>query len=170
MSTRQLEHQEIKNQQHNFPLVLVCHNISSPENMGMLFRISEAMGVEHLYLCGDTPTPEHRRVQKTSRSTQKYIKHSYTNDASVLVQNLKNEGYTLIALEVTNNSQVLSKVDFRSFEKFALIPGNEQHGVAPELLNLVDLSIEIPMYGKNTSINVVNAVSITLYEIAKQLS
>lgn len=168
MPSRQLEHQEINNQQHQFPLVLVCNAIASPENVGMLFRISEAMGVQKIFLCGNTPTPEHKKVQKTSRSTEKYIPYTYAAHALPLIQKLKSEGYTIIALEVTNDSQVLSQVDFTNYEKIALIPGNEQHGVAAEILEETERCIEIPMYGKNTSINVVNAVSIALYEVVKQ--
>ncbi len=170
MPTRQLEHHEVHNNHKTFPIVVLCHDINSPENIGMTFRISEAMGVEKIYLSGNTPTPENKKVQKTSRSTEKYIPYSYQSNVIPLLQKLKDEGYTLIALEVTNDSKVLSSVDFCMYKKIALIPGNEQNGVSPEILELIDLSVEIPMYGKNTSINVVNATSIALYEITKQFN
>ena len=169
MQTRQLEHHEIKNQEQKFPLVVVCNDITSAENVGMIFRISEAMGVEAIYLCGDTPGPEHKKVKKTSRSTEKYIDHRSVEDITKLMQELKTKGYTNVALEVTNNSTPLNKTDFTQWEKIALIIGNEQHGVDDEVLKAVDASVEIPMYGKNTSINVVNSLSIGLYEVTRQL-
>jgi len=170
MTSRQLEHHEICNRKQAFPLVLIGHDITSPENLGMLFRMSEAMGVAHFYLSGNSPSASHRRVKKTARSTVKYVQNSRVSHPLELMSDLKKRGYTLVALEVTNDSQILHQVDFSSFEKIALIPGNEQDGLAPEILEAADLSIEIPMYGHNTSINVVNAVSIALYEIRKQLS
>lgn len=167
---RQLEHQEINNTPHAFPLCIVCNDITAPDNVGMLFRISEAMGVEHLYLCGNTPSIKHKRVQKTSRSTQNNMAHSQHADAISILEKLKKDGYTLIALEITDQSQSLSEIDFTSFEKIALIPGNEQYGVGQEILDMVDFSVEINMFGKNTSMNIVNSVSIALYEITKQIS
>lgn len=170
MPTRQLEHQEIHNEERQFPICVICDNITSAENVGMIFRTSEAMGVEHIYLCGDTPGPEHKKVLKTSRSTEKNVNHSKHTSTLEAVLELKNKGYTIAALELTNDSQTLSSVDFTKWEKIAIILGNEQHGVDHEVLNAADLSMAIKMFGKNTSINVVNSLSIALYEVTRQTS
>lgn len=170
METRQLEHHEIKNKELKFPIVVVCDNITSPENVGMIFRIAEAMGIAMIYLCGDTPSPEHKRVKKTSRSTEKYLDYISIEETSELMDELKAKSFQTIALELTNNSTALDHTDFSVFDKIALIVGNEQHGVAQEVLDNVDASVEITMFGKNTSINVVNSLSIALYEITKQFN
>ncbi len=166
---RQLEHNEIQNQMCQFPLCVICDNITSPENVGMIFRICEAMGVEQIYLCGDTPTPQHKKVQKTSRSTEKYVSYSSCQDILELISNLKQDGYMVLALEITDKSKILHETDFNKYDKIAVVIGNEQHGVAPQVLKNVNLSAEIRMFGKNTSINVVNSLSIALYEITRQI-
>lgn len=170
MPTRQLEHIEIENEEQKFPIVVICDNITSAENVGMIFRISEAMGVEHIYLCGDTLSPAHKKVQKTSRSTEKNVIYSSKKSTLKTVQELQNDGYKTVALEITNDCKLLGEADFKSLGKIALVLGNEQHGVDHDVLNTVDLSVAIKMFGKNTSINVVNSLSIALYEITKQLS
>jgi len=170
MPTLQLEHNEIQNTQRQFPIAVICDNITSAENVGMVFRISEAMGVEHIYLCGETLGPDHKKVQKTSRSTEKYVKYSSYASTLETVTKLKELGYTIAALELTNNSLVLHKAPLSQYNKIALIIGNEQHGVDAQVLEAVDLSLAIEMYGKNTSINVVNSLSIALYELTRQLS
>lgn len=170
MTTRQLEHQEIINDQRQFPISVVCDHITSAENVGMIFRISEAMGVAHVYLCGDTPSTDHKKVKKTSRSTEKNLDYSSYESTVELVKHLQENGHTTIALELTNNSQTLHQVDFANYQKIAIILGNEQHGVDAKVLETIDLSMAIPMYGKNTSINVVNSLSIALYECTRQLT
>lgn len=170
MATLQLEHNEIHNEERKFPIAVVCDNITSAENVGMIFRISEAMGVEHIYLCGDTLGPDHKKVLKTSRSTEKYVNHTSSASTLASVLELKAQGYNIVALEVTNDSLILNEADLSPFAKIALVIGNEQHGVDAEILKAVDLSLAIKMFGKNTSINVVNSLSIALYEITKQLS
>lgn len=168
MPTVQLEHKDIHNNQRQFPLCVICDQLTSAVNVGMAFRISEAMGVSNLYLCGETPSSEHKKVQKTSRSTDKYVRHTYYLNTLDAIVELKKQGYTIVALEITNESQLLNDTNFNALEKIALIIGNEQHGVDHEVLKMCDLSVAIPMYGRNTSINVVNSLSIALYEITKQ--
>ncbi|MDA3853915.1 MAG: hypothetical protein PF444_06710 [Bacteroidales bacterium] len=170
MSTQQLEHQEIHNEERQFPISVICDNITSAENVGMVFRISEAMGVAHIYLCGDTLGPDHKKVLKTSRSTEKHVSYSSSPSTLDSILELKKQGFTIVALEVTNDSLYLNEADLSQYAKIALIIGNEQHGVDAEVLKAVDLSLAIKMFGKNTSINVVNSLAIALYEITRQLT
>jgi tRNA G18 (ribose-2'-O)-methylase SpoU len=167
---RQLEHEEVQNTQRKFPVRVICNDITSAENVGMIFRISEAMGVEQIHLCGSTPTTENKKLLRTSRSTEKNVGHSHVEDISALLEKLKGEGFTIASLEITNKSRELSSIDFKPMHKIAIVVGNEQYGVQHEVLNKSDLTVEIKMYGKNTSINVVNSLSIMLYEVTRQLS
>ena len=170
MSVRQLEHSEINNEQKKFPICVICDGITSAENVGMIFRISEAMGVPFIYLCGSTPTPVHKKVLKTARSTVKNIPYQYEPNIISVIHTLRKEGYTIAALEVTSASHPLSEFDFKPFPKVAVIIGNEQNGVQEEVLRLTDVAIAIKMYGQNTSINVVHSLSIALYEITRQIA
>lgn len=68
-SIEQLSHDQVKNHQRQFPLVIVCQSVADPLNIGALFRLADAMGVTAVYCCGESPVPPHRRIAKTSRST-----------------------------------------------------------------------------------------------------
>ena len=165
----QLTHSETINLSKTFPLVVLCENFLSPENVGMTFRICEAMGVEHLYLTGSSPNLPNRKVVKAARSAHKQVPYSHQLDTAGLLQQLKQDGYTLIGLEITNQSKDIRSFDFKSSEKIAFVAGAERYGISAATLQVLDGTVHIPMYGVGTSMNVVTALSIGLYEITKQL-
>ncbi len=168
MKVRQLAHEEINNRQRQFPLQVIAENISSPENVGMIFRICEAMGVKALLLSGESPIPPKRKISKTARSAEKMVTHRYEPRSSGLIQQLQQEGYLVYALEITNTSEDIRGVKFNSNQAVALLVGGERNGVDQASLDLVDGCLSIPLYGLNTSINVVTALSIGLYEVTRQ--
>jgi len=165
----QLTHSEITNLSKTFPLVVLCENFLSPENVGMTFRICEAMGVAHLYLTGSSPNLPNRKVVKAARSAHKRVSYSHQLDTTDLLQQLKKEGYQLIGLEITNQSADIRSFDFKPFEKIAFVVGAERYGISEATLQILDATVHIPMYGVGTSMNVVTALSIGLYELTKQL-
>ena len=169
MENRQLEHYEIRNSERNFPLSVICENIETPENIGMVFRICEAMGVERIILTGTSITPPNRKISKVSRSTDKNLPYMYYKNTVKAVDGLKEQGYQIVALEITESSKNLSQAKFLSDKRYALIIGSEKHGVNTETLCCVDLCLEIELFGKNTSINVVSALAIALYEVTRQI-
>ena len=166
----QLKHGELKNHSHNIPLVVLCENFLSPENVGMAFRLCDAMGVQHLYLSGSTPTLPNRKLAKAARSAHKKIPYTHTLDTASLLEQLKTDGYTLIGLEITNQSEDIRTFDFKSIEKIALIAGAERYGISAATLHALDFTVHIPMFGTGSSMNVVTAISIGLYEITRQLT
>lgn len=166
---KQLTHTETVNLSRTFPLVIICEDFQSPENIGMTFRIADAMGVAHLYLAGNSPTLPHRKITKTARSADKRVPYSHHLDTSDLLQQLKQEGYQLIGLEITNQSKDIRSFNFANFDKIAFIAGAERYGISEATLTTLDATVYIPMYGVGTSMNVVTALSIGLYEITKQL-
>ena len=165
----QLTHSETINLSKTFPIIVVCENFQSPENIGMTFRIGDAMGITHLYLTGNSPTLPNRKISKAARSAHKRVPFSHHLDTAGLLEQLKQEGYTLIGLEITNQSQDIRSFDFSKLEKIAFITGAERYGVSEATLQALDATVHIPMYGVGTSMNVVTALSIGLYEITKQL-
>lgn len=169
MKTVQLDHKEVKNNLRKFPIRVVCDDINSAENVGMIFRISEAMGVEHIYLCGHTVCPPNKKLLRTARSTEKVMAYSYHENAKTAIDDLKQREYTVISLEITNTSKEIGAIDFSEFSGYAIIVGNENKGVSEELLKISALTAQIRMFGQNSSINVVNALSIALYELTKQV-
>ena len=167
---KQLTHSESINQSRKFPVIVICENFLSPENVGMTFRICDAMGVEHLYLGGSTPTLPNRKLVKAARAAHKKVPFTHKLDIASLLVQLKQEGYTLIGLEITNQSKDICTFDFASLGKIAFIAGAERYGISEATLNTLDTTVHIPMYGEGSSMNVVTALSIGLYEITKQFA
>ena len=164
---KQLSHENVENTQQKFPITIVCDAIRTPENIGMCFRISESFGVEKIYFHENSPTVENRKVINTARNTINQIEHDYYNDFDSLINKLKDEGNTIIGIEITNKSIDIQDFNFKNHEKIVLLLGSERNGI--ENVNLVDYTISIPMYGRNSSMNVVHSLAITLYEITNQI-
>lgn len=169
MENRQLKHEEVKTELRKFPITVICENIESPENVGMIFRNCEAMGVERIYFTGTSIVPPNRKIRKISRATDRLVEFKYVKDTRELIANLKAEAYKVWAVEITSASKSLHQACFTNEQKNAFIIGSEKHGVEADTLTQVHGSIEIPLYGSNTSINVVSALTIVLYEVVKQL-
>lgn len=175
MSNRQLEHAdhlENKNtkKKGNRQISLLAHNITVPMNVGSLFRTSDALGVEKIYLSGDTPTPPNNKIRKTSRSTEKYVPYETVENPVELINRLKEENYTIIALEITSDSIPLQELDLEKDQKICLILGSENTGVSEDLLKLSDITTHIPMLGKNSSMNVATACGIAVYGLTLALN
>ena len=168
MKNRQLKHAEVVNPTTKYPIIVVLENIESPENVGMIFRISEAMGISQIYLTGSSLRLPNRKAEKVSRSTIRNIAYTHCESTTELILKLSSEGYKIYAIEVTESAKLLHTVSFDSSVKYAFIVGSEKHGITHETLNKVNNCVAIEMYGNNTSINVVTALSITLYEVTRQ--
>lgn len=169
----QLTHEEHRQSDIIFPLSIIANDINNPLNVGGLFRLSDALGIETLYLCGDTPTPPNAKIKKTSRSTEKNVAFNYQPDAAALVTELKASGVLIVALEITSSSIAISSDEFAKMldngKPVCLIPGSENTGVSDSLLSLSDVTVHIPMYGNNSSMNIVSATSIACFEITRIL-
>lgn len=167
MKTKQLTHKEVINTVKNKEVIVVTENIRTPENVGMLFRISEAFGVKKIFLVGDSPDLNNKKVLRTARNTQKELNITFLEESQLLINSLKKENYTLIGLEQTNTSVNLKEIDFSKDKKIALFIGAERFGIDEKTLENLDTTVHINMFGKNSSINVVNALGICLYEIMR---
>ena len=165
----QLTHYTTKFNQQQFPITVVSENVSNAPNIGSLFRACDAFGIEKLIFCG-TDIPLGRKMTKTSRSTEKSVNYQIQKSALEVVTKLKQDNYFIISLEISTNSQALNNINFNIGKPIAIIIGDENFGVSEDILNISDAIVHINMYGQNSSMNVVQATSITLYEITKQLS
>ncbi|QGK73068.1 TrmH family RNA methyltransferase [Flavobacterium sp. SLB02] len=161
----QLTHQENQFERKTFPITLVCDHIYFQQNIGSLFRISEAFGVENIIFLGkDIPlTP--RKINKTSRSTHLHVPHTIIEGSTELVDFLLQNNFEIIALEIASNSKPLKEIVVPDNKKIALLLGSEIDGISDELLKISNQIVHINMFGKNSSMNVVQAASIALYEI-----
>jgi len=108
-------------------------------------------------------------MAKTSRATENVVKYETQEDINDVVAELKNKRHYLVALEITSESKSIQNFSFPTNQPISLIVGDENFGVSEDVLQLCNAVIHIPMYGQNSSMNVVQATNIALYEITKQL-
>jgi len=159
-------------------IIVIAHDIRSTHNVGSLLRTCEGLGVAHVYFTGYTPYPAlpandtrlphiaqklTRQIQKTALGAEALVPWSQQGDVSTCVEQLRADGYQIIALEQTAGSVPLPV--FQPAKKVALLLGREVEGIAPEVLALCDAAIEIPMFGRKESFNVVQAAAMALYHI-----
>lgn len=149
--------------------VVILDNIRSIHNVGSIFRTSDALGVDKIYLCGCTPTPkdrfgrERQDLAKVALGAEKDIEWEYVKDTKDIVKKLKKERYQIIAVEQAKNS-----IDYREVKiKYptALIMGNEVGGIEKETLKLAGSIAEIPMNGNKESLNVSVSFGIVGYQL-----
>ncbi len=152
-----------------FPIMLVCDGVESPSNIGSLFRICDAFGVSEIIFCNSDLNIKSPRLQKTARSTQNRVAYSNSSDIIETIVELNKNDFTTVALEITDSSISLEKLFLEKDQKIALIIGNEQQGVSEKVLQLVEKTTHIEMYGENSSMNVVQATSIALHSIINKL-
>jgi tRNA G18 (ribose-2'-O)-methylase SpoU len=164
----QLTHYDIENNQKKFPITIVCDAIRTPENIGMCFRISESFGVNKIYFHESSPSIENRIVKKTARNTINQIEHDTYRDFNDIIHQLKAAGNIIIGIEITDKSINIQDFDFKNHEKIVLLLGSERNGIST--INLADETLAIPMYGRNSSMNVIHSLAITLYEVTNQLA
>ncbi|WP_163399789.1 TrmH family RNA methyltransferase [Flavobacterium fluviatile] len=164
----QLTHEENQFERKAFPITLICDHICFQQNIGSLFRISEAFGVENIIFLGKNIPLNPRKINKTSRSTHLHVPHFVIEENSQLIDYLLENQFEIIALEITSNSKPLKEIIIPENKKVALLTGSETDGISDELLKISNQIVHINMFGKNSSMNVVQAVSITLYELTSK--
>lgn len=147
------------------PLIIIADNVRSMHNVGSIFRTSDAFLVEKIYLCGITPTPPHREIQKTALGATESVDWQYAENTLDVVNQLKKEGWTILALEQTTNSVMLDELKIEKGEKIAIVLGNEVEGVNQEVINLCNTAVEIPQFGTKHSFNVSVSCGIMLWQV-----
>ncbi len=147
------------------PLIIIVDNVRSMHNVGSIFRTSDAFLVEKIYLCGITPTPPHREIQKTALGATESVDWQYVENTLDVVNQLKKEGWTILALEQTTNSVMLDELKVEKGEKIAIVLGNEVEGVNQEVINLCHKAVEIPQFGTKHSFNVSVSCGIMLWQV-----
>lgn len=151
--------------------VVILDNIRSVYNTGSIFRTSDALGVDKIFLCGCTPTPKDRfergrkDLAKVALGAEKNITWEYFSDTKEIIKKLKKENYQIIAIEQDKNSVNFKKLKIKY--PIAVVMGNEVEGIDKKTLALCGLIAEIPMFGKKESLNVSVAFGIVAYEIIR---
>lgn len=155
--------------------VLVLHNIRSSHNVGSMFRTADGAGVGRIILSGYTPDhldpkgKERRDFVKVSLGAEKFIPYSHVKSLSSALKKLKAEGYTIIAVELTDRSVNLFDYtlprEAAASRRIAIVMGNEVRGINKQNLKYCDAVVQIPMRGKKESLNVGVACGIALFTL-----
>jgi tRNA G18 (ribose-2'-O)-methylase SpoU len=150
------------------PVALVLDNLSDNLNVGSMFRLADALGVEKMWHCGETPYPPHKVINRTSRGAHHHVEFEHVETTLQCLEQLRAKGYTIVLLEITNTSKDLRTVDFKAMGKVALVLGREFTGMTDEALQYGDMAVHIPMLGRVHSLNVATSAAIALYELVRQ--
>lgn len=149
-------------------LHVIAHDIRSTENVGSIFRTCDSLGISKLWLAGYTPGPEHPKVQKTGLGAQEAVTWEKRIDVEEVIGELKNQGFTVVGLEVDPRAVLLD--GFRpAVDKLALLLGNEVEGIPNHLRDVCDALVYIPQKGIKESLNVSVATGIACYELMLKL-
>lgn len=150
------------------PVTVILDNVRSRHNIGSAFRTADAFRAAGIVLCGISSTPPSPEIHKSALGAEFSVDWTYRDSTVEAVRELKAQGYTIIGVEQTENS--VSADSFLNGErsldpdkKYAVIFGNEVHGISQDAVDLCDWTIEIPQWGTKHSLNVSVAIGIVLY-------
>ncbi|QOD59829.1 RNA methyltransferase [Polaribacter haliotis] len=147
------------------PLIVVLDNIRSLNNIGSVFRTSDAFLVEKIYLCGISATPPNKDIHKTALGATESVTWEYAEDTLELVKKLKAENIKVLSIEQAENSTKLNTFFPIENEKYAIVMGNEVKGVQQEVVNASDFCIEIPQLGTKHSLNISVTTGVVIWDL-----
>ncbi len=157
-------------QQDKLPVAVVLDNVRSMHNIGSIFRTADGFAVEHVCLCGITAQPPHREIEKTALGATLSVNWTYYETPLQAVEQLRLQGYQIIAVEQAENSTMLNEFTPQADQKYALIFGNEVNGVSDEVMQAIDACIEIPQFGTKHSFNISITAGIVLWDFFAKIS
>jgi len=151
------------------PLIVVLDNIRSLNNIGSVFRTSDAFLIEKIYLCGITAKPPHKDIHKTALGATDSVEWEYAENTIDLIKKLHESNIKTIAIEQADKSIMLQDFTPLKNEKYAIIMGNEVRGVQQEVVSMANYVIEIPQFGTKHSLNISVTTGIVLWDLFKKL-
>lgn len=157
-------------EQPKMPLTVVLDNVRSLNNIGSIFRTSDAFGVERLLLCGITATPPSTEIHKTALGAEDSVEWEYHPDTAGAVRRLIDEGYTVCALEQVEGSIPLQLFRPEAGRRYAFVAGHEVDGVSQQVVDICQCSLEIPQVGTKHSLNVAVSTALTIWHFFQTLA
>lgn len=152
------------------PLVVVLDHVRSLNNVGSVFRTSDAFIVRAVCLCGITACPPHAEIHKTALGAEETVDWLYFKDTLEAVDKLRDEGYVICSIEQAEGSIMLDKLQIDRTKKYAVILGNEVKGVQQTVVDKSDYCIEIPQFGTKHSLNVSVTAGIVIWDFFRKFS
>lgn len=151
------------------PIIIILDNIRSLNNIGSVFRTSDAFLIEKIYLCGITATPPHKDIHKTALGSTDTVAWEYAENTLELVEKLKSEDVKVISIEQAENAIMLNNFEPKQKTTYALVFGNEVKGVSQDVVNASDLVIEIPQFGTKHSLNISVSCGVVTWDVFSKL-
>jgi 23S rRNA (guanosine2251-2'-O)-methyltransferase len=151
------------------PIIVILDNIRSLNNIGSVFRTSDAFLIEKIYLCGICATPPNKEIHKTALGATVSVAWEYVEDTLTLVEKLKAEDVKILAIEQAENSTKLNTFFPEKNVKYAIVLGNEVKGVQQEVVSASDLCIEIPQVGTKHSLNISVSCGVVLWDLFQKM-
>ena len=152
------------------PIIVVLDNIRSLNNVGSVFRTSDAFLIEKIYLCGITATPPNKEIHKTALGATESVAWEYVENTIELVEKLKQDNVKVLAIEQAENSTKLNKFTPEENQKYAVVMGNEVKGVQQEVVSAADFCIEIPQLGTKHSLNISVSCGVVLWDLFNKMT
>ena len=146
-------------------LIVVLDNIRSLNNIGSVFRTSDAFLIEKIYLCGITATPPHKDIHKTALGSTDSVAWEYAENTIDLIKELQANNVKVLSIEQAENATMLDKFKPKPNTAYAVVFGNEVKGVSQEVVSASDTVIEIPQYGTKHSLNISVSCGVVLWDL-----
>lgn len=147
------------------PLIIVLDNIRSLNNIGSVFRTSDAFLVEKIYLCGITAMPPHKDIHKTALGSTDTVDWEYVENTMDIIEKLKSDNVAIASVEQAENATMLNDFQPEPNQKYALVFGNEVKGVAQSVVSASDVILEIPQYGTKHSLNISVSCGVVVWDV-----
>lgn len=148
------------------PAVVLLDNVRSMYNVGAFFRAADGVGLQKVCLCGITAHPPKKAISKTALGAEEVVPWEHNWDAVAAAHKLRSNGLQIVAIET--GSQAVDLFDWQPNFPVCVAFGHEVDGLRPELLDLADTHVRIPMLGKKESLNVATAAGVVLYELLRK--
>ncbi|MCF6366035.1 MAG: RNA methyltransferase [Bacteroidales bacterium] len=152
------------------PVTVILDNIRSMNNIGSVFRTSDAFLIEKIILCGITAKPPHNDIRKTALGATESINWEYFKKTECAINKLKSDNYTILSVEQTEGSVMLQHFSIENSKKYAVIFGNEVKGVQQKIVDMSDYCIEIPQEGTKHSLNISVSAGVVLWDFYRKLN
>lgn len=146
------------------PLIIILDNIRSLNNIGSVFRTSDAFLIEKIYLCGITAKPPHKDINKTALGSTETVDWEYSESTINIVEKLQSENIQVCAIEQADKAIMLNAFQVNSDQKYALVFGNEVKGVSQDVVSASDYVIEIPQFGTKHSLNISVSAGVVIWD------
>ena len=151
------------------PIIVVLDNVRSANNVGSVFRSSDAFLIEKIYLCGITAIPPNKDIQRTALGATDTVNWEYAKDTLDVIKKLQKEEVFVASIEQAENSKMLHNFTPIKNKKIAIVLGNEVKGVQQEVVSCSDTCIEIPQIGTKHSLNIAVTCGITLWDLFQKI-